>query len=155
MKNAGENPFSLSKKLGISHSTIGRWLKGSEPEARQIAPIALALSVDAHWLLAGNGPPRTSESALTTNYDAMIAEAPEETETLSTASPRTAATLMSEDELRATIAEWAAMLTGKTAFMQTVILGNLAVLINELNGRLTERRNVEVHYGTQRTKETP
>ena len=55
MKTRGESALSLSKRLGISHTTIGRWLGGSQPGADQIEKLSEALSVNAQWLLTGEG----------------------------------------------------------------------------------------------------
>lgn len=62
MKVRGESPLSLSTKLGLSHTTVGRWLRGAKPGSEQIERISNSLSVNAHWLLTGEGE-GPSESA--------------------------------------------------------------------------------------------
>lgn len=55
MKLKGESPLSLSGKLGVSHTTVGRWLRGAQPGAEQIQRLSNTLCVNAHWLLTGEG----------------------------------------------------------------------------------------------------
>ena len=130
MESAKENKLSLSKKIGVSHSTVGRWLQGSEPKADQIPLLAKALAVNAQWLLTGQAQEKATESPW------MVRESPEQIEDLLSDGPEGAAMAMSEEQLQHAIMEWAAMLPKQQRYMQRAILGNLALFIRELRRRL-------------------
>lgn len=131
MKAGGFSKLSLSKKLGVAHTTVAAWLKGSEPGSEKIAPLAKELGVDAQWLLSGN----TQE--LPTAQSWFVNEAPERIETMLSAGPEGAAKAMTEEQLEQAIMEWATMLPKQQSYMKRAILGNLAVFIHELHRRLS------------------
>lgn len=57
MEQKDLNRFTLSKLLGTSHTTVGRWLgsDGFIPRAHTIRDLARILCVNAQWLLHGDG----------------------------------------------------------------------------------------------------
>ncbi len=85
----------------------------------------------------------------------MLAEVPEHIEALLAIGPEGAAAAMSDEQLQASLVEWAGMLADKPPYTQKAILGNLAIFINELSRRLNEVRNKAAHEPrTKTTKES-
>lgn len=58
MELKGLNKLQLSKLVGSSHTTVGRWLEadGFVPRAQTAHRVADALNINAQWLLEGEGP---------------------------------------------------------------------------------------------------
>ncbi len=95
MEAAGESNSSLAKKIGTSHTSIGRWLDGSSAETDKAAKAAAALNVSVQWLLTGEGDPAGP------SVDEQIAGGP----------PGTLAT-MTDADLHEMIDEWWSSLKG-------------------------------------------
>jgi len=139
MDEAGETKLSLSKKLGCAHTTIAAWLKGSEPGADKIAPAANTLNVTTQWLLTGIEPKHTSADECPGEESRMIVrESPDQIARTLAARPEDTAAMMSEEQLRDSLMEWAEMISGKPRYMQKAILGNLAIFVHELSHRLND-----------------
>jgi transcriptional regulator with XRE-family HTH domain len=138
MDSAHENKLSLSKLLGVSHSTIGRWLKGSEPEAKKIAPLAAALGVNAQWLLTGDVPKRTTDE-LMVREELQGEYRPTSAEKIASAlrkGPKGAAELMTEGELEESLIHFTALLPHQSRIMKKGYLLSIVALANELSRRL-------------------
>lgn len=58
----GESKLSLSKKVGVSDTTIGRYLSGTQvPHLDTLESIAAALGYEVGWLASGKGPQKPSD----------------------------------------------------------------------------------------------
>lgn len=51
MDEAGESPSTLAAEIGVSHTSVARWLEGSEPRAAALKKLAAFFSVSPPWLL--------------------------------------------------------------------------------------------------------
>lgn len=58
------NKGDLATETGVALSTVSRWFKGTIPKTEKLEEVANALSVNAKWLLTGQGNQSTER-----NYD--------------------------------------------------------------------------------------
>ena len=55
MSERDESNLSLAKKIGTSHTSVGRWLSGVPANTEAQIKAANALNVSVQWLLTGEG----------------------------------------------------------------------------------------------------
>lgn len=60
MEARGLFPARLGSLLGVSHTTVARWLAGAEPRQSHVEHLTHVLNVSAQWLLNGSGEMQAS-----------------------------------------------------------------------------------------------
>jgi transcriptional regulator with XRE-family HTH domain len=58
------NKSSLSRELGVTHSTVARWLAGSVPSGDTLPALARILNVSVRWLMQGDDLPGSKDSSI-------------------------------------------------------------------------------------------
>jgi len=66
MAAAGFNPTTLAKIIGVSHTTVNRWLDDGEPKVSDLSKLAAVLNESVQWLATGERtiPPKAEESCV-------------------------------------------------------------------------------------------
>ena len=123
--------LSLAKKIGVAHTTVAAWLKGAEPSSEKIAPLASALSVDAHWLLFGE---RADVRGI--SIDASF----EDITRLLEEPPAVTVSKMSDERLEEELIDYANFFKVRPKGMRAPVLKHLAIVVNELAKRLASQK---------------
>ncbi|MEO7098416.1 MAG: helix-turn-helix domain-containing protein [Luteolibacter sp.] len=58
------NNSTLGRALGVTHSTVARWLAGSTPGGETLQLLAMELGVSAQYLISGGDLPESQSSSV-------------------------------------------------------------------------------------------
>jgi transcriptional regulator with XRE-family HTH domain len=72
MREAGVNASQLAKACGVSHVSVGKWLKGGKLSADNLAAAARAVGVSETWLRTGRLPRERENGQLEEDMDRVI-----------------------------------------------------------------------------------
>lgn len=133
MENYGVNNLSLAKLIDSSHTSVGRWLKGSKVDMETTLKLAQALNVNVQWLLSGEGEMETSaQKELDRIVQAQL-----------TGGPGGAAAAMADTQLIEAISEWwEDAKSEEKRWKRAAILETLVALVRELHRRDLGRKEL-------------
>lgn len=127
MRFRGKNNLSLSREIGVAHTTVAGWLAGKKTDVESMRKVAGALNVDAQWMLTGFG------EMIPQAHDSRIEEQPTEYKKHSiTSGPAEAAKAMPDEELVALIANHANKLKSDPIYMRGAHAEIIAAFATEL-----------------------
>ncbi len=136
-----QNMLSLSKRIGVSHTTVKRWLDGAQPASGYIQSIAAELNCGAQWLLTGEGEMQPPLSAAEAQVETHVTQA--EVDAVLVAGPEGAFKRMEWWQLETDIAEWAVRLEEASPSMKPYYLDSLIKFAAELKKRFAAFEHFE------------